>query len=63
MGARSPGNIAGMGYKILGFVVWQAMKLVVRRKLAANRGKVAVGAVSAVVAGGLAVARRQQTRA
>lgn len=52
-----------MGYKILGFVVWQAMKLVVRRKLAANRGKVAVGAVSAVVVGGLAVARRQQTRA
>ena len=51
-----------MGYKALGFVVWQAGKWWARRKLSGGAAKFAVGGfVLAVIVGALA-AGRQATR-
>ncbi len=52
-----------MGYKILGFAVWQVSKWYLRRKLPGTGGKAAIAAASAAVVGGLVAARRQQTKA
>jgi hypothetical protein len=47
-----------MGYKLLGFVVWQGAKLYVRRRYPGAPRKVAVAAVAGgLLVGGLAVAR------
>jgi hypothetical protein len=52
-----------MGYKILGFAVWQASKWYVRRKMPGTRGKLAIAAASAAVVGGVVVLSRQQSKA
>jgi len=46
-----------MGYKLLGFVVWQGVRLYVRGRYPRLPRKVAIaGAAGLVVAGGVAVA-------
>ncbi len=48
-----------MGYKLLGFAVWQGSKWYLRRRMLGARRKVAIAGVSvAVVAGVLAAGRR-----
>jgi hypothetical protein len=45
-------------YTVLGFVTWEGIKVVVRRKLQGNRGKLGAAAtVLLVLIGGLAIAR------
>jgi hypothetical protein len=47
-----------MGYKLLGFVVWQGAKLYLRRRVPVDGRKVAMGAAAGgVLVGGLVVAR------
>jgi hypothetical protein len=49
-----------MGYKILGFVVWQGAKWYLRRKSPAGGRKLAIaGALGAVLIGGAAIALRR----
>lgn len=48
-----------MGYKILGFAVWQGAKWYLRRQVTDSRTKIAVAGVSAAVAVGLIAAGRQ----
>ncbi|MGO9958308.1 MAG: hypothetical protein ACLP50_20460 [Solirubrobacteraceae bacterium] len=48
-----------MGYKLLGFAVWQGGKWYVRRRMSGMRAKLAVGAVGAVVVAGVVLASRQ----
>ncbi|HET6867482.1 MAG TPA: hypothetical protein VFH80_16295 [Solirubrobacteraceae bacterium] len=49
-----------MGYKVLGFVVWQGAKLYLRRKAPDNGLKLAIaGAAGAVLIGGAAIALRR----
>ncbi len=49
-----------MGYKLLGFVVWQGARWYLRRRMHGVRGKLAVaGLTAAVVAGGVIVAQRR----
>ncbi len=43
-----------MGYKLLGFLVWQVMKLYVRRRMGGLWPKVAVAGASAVALAGAA---------
>jgi hypothetical protein len=51
-----------MGYKVLGFVVWQGAKLYIRRRVDGTQAKVALAGVSAAaVASALAAARHQAT--
>jgi hypothetical protein len=50
-----------MGYKILGFVVWQGTKWYVRRRMSEFRVKAAIAGVGAVVVIGVLVAGRQAT--
>jgi hypothetical protein len=46
------------GYTLLGIVAWEGIKLVLRRKVGQNRGKIGAAAtVLLVVIGGLAIAR------
>lgn len=47
-----------MGYKVLGFAVWQGGKWYARRKFSGARRKLAVAGVSAAVIGGLLAAQR-----
>jgi hypothetical protein len=49
-----------MGYKILGFAVWQGSKWYVRRRLSGARAKMAIAGLSAAVVAGVVVAGRQQ---
>jgi hypothetical protein len=53
-----------MGYKFLGFVVWQGVKLYLRRRNSGRRRrKLAIAGLSAaVVAGVVAVGRQQASR-
>jgi len=51
-----------MGYKALGFVVWQLGKWVVRRKLGETRSKLALAGAGAALVAGLAAAARQAAR-
>ena len=47
-----------MGYKVLGFVVWQGAKLYLRRRYNGGGRKVAIAALAGgLIVGGLAVAR------
>jgi hypothetical protein len=49
-----------MGYKLLGFIVWQGAKLYLRRRVQNGSGrKVAIAGLGALVIGGLVVAQRQ----
>ena len=48
-----------MGYKLLGFAVWQGGKWYLRRRMADTKTKVAVAGVSAALVAGVLVAGRQ----
>jgi hypothetical protein len=50
-----------MGYKILGFAVWQGSKWYVRRRMSGFKAKAAVAGVGALVLAGVALAGRQAT--
>jgi hypothetical protein len=52
-----------MGYKLLGYAVWQVGKWYARRRLPGvpQRALIATAAGGLMVAGGLAVARRRAT--
>ena len=46
------------GYTLLGIVAWEGIKVVLRRKVGQNRGKIGAAAtVLLVLVGGLAIAR------
>ena len=51
-----------MGYKALGFIVWQGGKWYLRRRTRGAPRKVAVGAVLALAVAGAVVAQRQSNR-
>ena len=48
-----------MGYKLLGFLVWQGGKWYVRRRVSGTSAKLAMVGVTAVVVGGVVLAGRQ----
>lgn len=48
-----------MGYKILGFAVWQGSKWYMRRRTGGLKAKLAVAGVGALVVAGVAAAGRQ----
>lgn len=48
-----------MGYKILGFAVWQGSKWYLRRRMSGVKAKLAVAGVGALVLAGVAAAGRQ----
>ena len=48
-----------MGYKALGFIVWQGGKWYARRKLSATSSKLAIAGLGAAVVAGVIVAGRQ----
>jgi hypothetical protein len=48
-----------MGYKILGFAVWQGTKLYMRRRVGGFKAKLAIAGVGALVVAGVAAAGRQ----
>jgi hypothetical protein len=53
------GSIDGMGYKLLGFIVWQGSKWYLRRRVSGFKGKLAMAAVGTAVAAGVIAAGRQ----
>lgn len=48
-----------MGYKALGFIVWQLLKFVVRRKLSRTSSKLAIAGLGAAALAGLIAVGRQ----
>jgi hypothetical protein len=48
-----------MGYKVLGFLVWQGGKWYVRRRVSGPRAKLAAAGISAAVVAGILLAGRQ----
>ncbi|HEY1567129.1 MAG TPA: hypothetical protein VGF68_08935 [Solirubrobacteraceae bacterium] len=48
-----------MGYKALGFAVWQGTKWYMRRRTGGVKGKLVVAGVGALVLAGVAAAGRQ----
>jgi hypothetical protein len=48
-----------MGYKLLGFAVWQGGKWYLRRRMPAVKRKVAIGGLALAVGAGALVAQRQ----
>jgi hypothetical protein len=50
-----------MGYKLLGFAVWQGGKWYVRRRVAGAARKAALGGLAAAVVGGLIAVQRAQS--
>ncbi len=48
-----------MGYKVLGFAVWQGTKWYLRRNITGFKAKLAVAGVGALVVAGVAAAGRQ----
>ncbi len=48
-----------MGYKVLGFLVWQGGKWYLRRRVPDVRRKAAIAALGGLALGGLIVAQRQ----
>jgi hypothetical protein len=50
-----------MGYKILGYAVWQGTKWYLRRNVIGVRGKIAIAGLGAAVVAGVLVAGRQAT--
>ncbi len=53
------GTLPSMGYKLLGFAVWQGAKWYLRRRLSDTRTKAAVAGVGVAVLAGAALAGRQ----
>jgi hypothetical protein len=49
-----------MGYKILGFVVWQGAKFYIRRRVDGTQAKIALAGLSLAVVAGFIAASRQQ---
>jgi hypothetical protein len=47
-----------MGYKVLGFVVWQGSKWYLRRRMSGMKAKAAIAGAGVVVLAGAAVAAR-----
>jgi hypothetical protein len=47
------GNLELMGYKLLGFTIWQSSKRIARRRFLANRQKIATSTVASVVMAGV----------
>ena len=54
-----PGKLLAMGYKLLGFAVWQGGKWWARRKLSGTPAKLAVGGLGAALVAGAVFAGRQ----
>jgi hypothetical protein len=50
-----------MGYKVLGFAVWQGSKWYLRRRMSGARAKMAIAGLGAAVVAGAVVAGRQAT--
>ncbi len=50
-----------MGYKVLGFAVWQGGKWYLRRRMQGVARKAAIASLAALVLGGLVAAQRQQS--
>jgi hypothetical protein len=48
-----------MGYKILGFAVWQGTKWYMRRRVTGGKNKLVIAGVGALVLAGVVVAGRQ----
>ncbi len=48
-----------MGYKLLGFAVWQGSKWYLRRRMSGTAAKLALAGVGAAVVAGALVAGRQ----
>ena len=48
-----------MGYKALGFIVWQGGKWYARRKLSGTSAKLAIAGLGAAIVAGLIAAGRQ----
>jgi hypothetical protein len=48
-----------MGYKVLGFAVWQGTKWYMRRRVTSFKTKLAMAGVGALVVAGAAAAGRQ----
>jgi len=48
-----------MGYKILGFAVWQGSKWYMRRRAGGVKAKLAIAGAGALVVAGVAAAGRQ----
>ncbi len=51
-----------MGYKILGYVVWQGVKLYARQKVPNGRRNLAIAGAAAAIVGTAVVATRQQSQ-
>ncbi len=51
-----------MGYKLLGFAVWQGGKWYVRRRVSGAARKAALGGLAALIVGGAIAVQRQQHR-
>jgi hypothetical protein len=49
-----------MGYKVLGFVIWQGAKFYIRRRVDPTKAKVALAGVTAAMIAGAVLAGRQQ---
>jgi hypothetical protein len=47
-----------MGYKLLGFVVWQGSRWYVRRRMSGARRKLAIAGIGALVVGGIVAGQR-----
>lgn len=50
-----------MGYKLLGFVVWQGGKWYLRKRVSGAARKAAIAGLAAAVVGGLIAVQRQQS--
>lgn len=50
-----------MGYKVLGFAVWQGGKWYVRRRMTGMRAKLALAGIGAVAVAGALAAGKQAT--
>ena len=50
-----------MGYKVLGFAVWQGSKWYLRRRMSGPKAKAAIAGVGIALLAGAAVASRQST--
>ncbi len=55
------GSIDGMGYKALGFVVWQGGKWYLRRRMQGTGRRAALAGLSVAVLAGVVVAGRRST--
>jgi hypothetical protein len=50
-----------MGYKLLGYVVWQGAKWYLRRRIQGTVRKAAIAGLAALIVGGVIVAQRRHS--